>query len=128
MLLDLDHITLKDNETLLLRARHPIDNDTAMRITQELNKRGIRAVLVAHDIDMFIGVNIAEETAPDEEHDPLAEQALIEQRYNDGYVVQWAYSNATDVFDWFDAHRFMCPHIFNTELYKYRLAPPKRSS
>ena len=120
---DLDSITLKPGEVLLLRPRRAMSMEEAARLQDTVKAAGIRAVIIAHDIEMFVGVNIAMPTHEDAVAADLLERQQQEYKdaYDAGRIVEYrdpSIAGAPD--DWCAAHRHSWPHTFDFDRYEYR--------
>jgi hypothetical protein len=118
---DMDKIVLQPGEVLLLRPRHPMSDEQMTRFQAMLTAAKIRAVFIAPDIEMFVGVAM---TQPEEPAPPIEDHRLsIEGAYDKGAFIQ--YRPVGIGGDWIDAHKFISSHRFNWDKYEYRLVPPK---
>jgi hypothetical protein len=114
---DMDKIVLQPGEVLLLRPKHPVADQQMQQLQATLKAAKLRAVLIAPDIEMFVGVALTE---PDEEPAPSDDdhRATIEDAYDSGRFIQY---RALAGGEWIDAHKFMSSHRFDWNKYEYRL-------
>ncbi|HEX8586156.1 MAG TPA: hypothetical protein VF680_17320 [Allosphingosinicella sp.] len=123
---DLDRITLAEGETLILRPRKPWSVEHVERVMQLLTAKGIRAVIVSDDVDMFIGVNIAQPAEPEPEPERVYDH--VYDAYQEGKVIMYRERTPNEYHpelagDWHEAHRYASPHKFDADTYEYRLRP-----
>jgi hypothetical protein len=117
---DMDKIVLQPGEVLLLRPKRQLSDEQMQHFQAMLTAAKIRAVFIAPDIEMFVGVAI---TQPEEPAAPMADhRATIEDAYDQGRMIQYRAIGSTD---WIDAHKFASSHRFNWKDCEYRLPPAK---
>jgi len=127
---DMDRIVLQPGEMLLLRPRKPMTAETVQRVMEMLQNRGINAMIVDADMDMFVGVGMTTPAEPESEEPQQCAYDAVYDAYTAGAVIQYRHRDPTrapvgEAAQWYDAHRFQAPHAFDADTYEFRLTPKK---
>jgi len=123
----MDRIVLQPGEMLLLRPRNPMSAEAVQRALEMLERRGVNAMIVDSNMDMFVGVGMTTPTEPEPEEPQQCAYDAAYDAYTAGKVIQYRHRKPDDPLDndWCDAHRFEAPHVFDADTYEYRLTPKK---
>ena len=123
---DLEHFVLQPGETLILRCKRHVTEETLARMRESVAKLGTGVIVLPPDIEAFagkievFGVDHGERQPTQDDNNAPDICDVVQQAYDAGKIV-WG----LDSTGWFCIHHTLYPHQFDWNQYDYRLTKPQ---